>query len=50
MMFKGDISLIFARPVAVSLLAVAVVFIGYRLVGPLLGKKIELKVEEDHTL
>jgi putative tricarboxylic transport membrane protein len=50
MMFKGDILLIFARPVAVCLLAVAVAFIGYRLIAPLFGKKVGLKVEEDNTL
>jgi putative tricarboxylic transport membrane protein len=50
MMFKGDIFLIFARPIAVILLAVAMAFIGYKLVAPLFGKKIELKVEEDDTL
>jgi len=50
MMFKGDISLIFSRPVAVGLLAVAIAFIAYRLLIPLLGKRVALKVEEDRTL
>jgi putative tricarboxylic transport membrane protein len=50
MLFKGDILLILARPVAVALLAVAVAFLGYKLIAPLFGKKIELKVEEDDTL
>ncbi len=50
MMFKGDMSLITGRPLAMVLLAVAVVFVLYRLIAPLLGKKVALKVEEETKL
>ena len=46
MLFKGNPSLIIGRPIAMTLLVLAVVFIVYKFVSPLLGKKIELKVEE----
>ena len=47
MMFKGDLALIAGRPVAVTLLAVAALFIAFKLLSPLFGAKIELKVEEE---
>jgi putative tricarboxylic transport membrane protein len=46
MLFKGNPSLIIGRPIAMTLLVLAVVFIVFKFVSPLLGKKIELKVEE----
>jgi putative tricarboxylic transport membrane protein len=46
MMFKGDLSLIAGRPVAVTLLAVAVLFIAFKFLSPFLGTKIDLKIEE----
>ena len=50
MMFKGDISLIVNRPIAITLLALAVAFLAYKLGAPLFGKKVVLKVEEDDKL
>jgi putative tricarboxylic transport membrane protein len=50
MMFKGDISLIVNRPIAITLLALAFVFLAYKLGAPLFGKKVVLKVEEDDKL
>ena len=47
MMFKGDLALMSGRPVAVILLAVAVLFIAFKLLSPLFGAKIELKVKEE---
>jgi putative tricarboxylic transport membrane protein len=49
MMFKGDMLLITTRPISVALLGFAVLFIAYRVIAPLLGRKV-LKVEEDSTL
>ena len=46
MLFKGNPSLIIGRPMAMTLLVLAIVFIVYKFVSPFLGKKIELKVEE----
>jgi len=50
MMFKGDISLILGRPVAVVLLSLAIIFVAYKLGASLFGRKVGLKVEEDDTL
>ena len=50
MMFKGDISLMADRPLAITLLAFAAAFILYRVVAPLFGKRVSLKVEEDDKL
>jgi putative tricarboxylic transport membrane protein len=47
MMFKGDVSLIFNRPIATTLLALAVAFLAYKFIAPLFGKKVVLKVEDD---
>jgi putative tricarboxylic transport membrane protein len=46
MLFKGNPLLIAGRPVAMTLLSVAIVFILYRIVSSLMGKKIEFKGEE----
>jgi putative tricarboxylic transport membrane protein len=46
MMFKGDFLLIAGRPIAVTLLAVAVLFIAFKFLSPFFGTKIDLKVEE----
>jgi putative tricarboxylic transport membrane protein len=50
MMFRGDMSLIVNRPIAMTLLALAVAFVLYKFVAPLFGKKVALKVEEDDKL
>jgi putative tricarboxylic transport membrane protein len=50
LMFKGDMSLILNRTMAVTLLALAVAFVAYKVIAPLFGKKIEIRVEEDDTL
>ncbi len=50
MMFKGDLSLILGRPVAASAGRGGDNFVAYKLVAPLFGRKIGLKVEEDDTL
>ena len=47
MMFKGDLSLMAGRPIAVTLLAVAALFIAFKLLSPLFGAKITMKVEEE---
>jgi putative tricarboxylic transport membrane protein len=46
MLFKGNPFLIVGRPVAMSLLALAIAFIVYKFISPFFGKKIKLKVEE----
>jgi len=46
MLFKGNPFLIAGRPVAMTLLAAAIVFILYRIVSSLMGKKIEFQGEE----
>ena len=46
MLFKGNPFLIAGRPVAMSLLALAIAFIVYKFISPFFGKKIQLKVEE----
>ena len=45
MLFKGNPLLIIGRPIAMTLLALAIAFIVYKFVSPFFGK-IELKVEE----
>jgi putative tricarboxylic transport membrane protein len=46
MLFKGNLFQIVGRPVAMSLLALAMAFIAYKFISPFFGKKITLKVEE----
>ena len=46
MLFKGNPFLIVGRPVAMTLLALAIAFIGYKFLSPFWGKKISLKGEE----
>lgn len=46
MMFKGNFLLMTGRPVAMSLLAIAILFIVFKSAAPFFGKKIALKVEE----
>jgi putative tricarboxylic transport membrane protein len=46
MLFKGNPLLIAGRPIAMTLLVFAIVFIIYRIVSSLLGKKITLGGEE----
>ncbi len=50
LMFQGDIALVVTRPLALSMLALALAFLVYRFVAPLFGRKYELKIEEDGTL
>jgi len=50
MMFKGDLTLIFNRPLAAALIGVALAFLTYRFLGPLFGKKVDIKLEEEDKL
>jgi putative tricarboxylic transport membrane protein len=50
MLFKGSISPIADRPVALVFLAIAALFIGYKLISAFYGEKLKLKIEEDDTL
>lgn len=50
LMFKGDVALIVDRPLAVTMLSLALAFIAYRLIARLRGKPIALKVEEGKAL
>jgi putative tricarboxylic transport membrane protein len=50
MMFKGNISPMVDRPIAIAFLALAVLFVGYRMVSPFFGKKIKMKIGEADTL
>jgi hypothetical protein len=50
MMFKGNISPIVDRPIALVFLALAGLFVGYKLVSFFFGKKSKLKIEEAGTL
>jgi putative tricarboxylic transport membrane protein len=50
MMFKGNIFLIFGRPIATTLIGVAVAFLAYKFLAPLFGKKVEIRVEEEDNL
>ena len=50
LMFKGDVSLVVDRPLAITLLALAGAFLAYKFVAPLFGKKYALKVDEGKSL
>lgn len=50
LMFKGDVALIVDRPLAVTMLSLAMAFIAYRLIARFRGKPIALKVEEGKAL
>jgi hypothetical protein len=50
MMFKGDLTLIFGRPLAATLIGVAVAFLAYKFLAPLFGKKVDIKLEEEDKL
>lgn len=50
MMFKGDVSLVAGRPVALTLLVLAALFVAYRILAPLFGRKYAIKVAGDDTL
>jgi putative tricarboxylic transport membrane protein len=50
LMFKGDVTLVADRPLSVTLLALAAVFLAYKAMAPFLGKKPALKVEEGKNL
>jgi putative tricarboxylic transport membrane protein len=48
MLFKGNPLLIVDRPLSLTLLLIAAAFILYKLVSPLFGKKIKIKIEESN--
>jgi putative tricarboxylic transport membrane protein len=50
MMFRGDVTLVAERPVALTLLVLAALFVAYRLAVALRGRKFALAVGEDKTL
>jgi putative tricarboxylic transport membrane protein len=50
MMFKGDLTLILGRPLATVMIGVAFVFVAFKLIAPLFGKKVEIRVEEEDKL
>ena len=50
MMFRGDVTLVAERPVALTLLVLAALFLAYRLAVALRGRKFVLAVGEDKTL
>lgn len=50
LMFKGDVTLVADRPLSLALLALAVAFLAYRIMAPLMGKKSALKIEEGKSL
>lgn len=50
LMFRGDVTMVVERPVSVTLLALAVAFLAYKVAAPFFGKKFPLVVEEDKTL
>jgi putative tricarboxylic transport membrane protein len=50
LMFKGDVTLVADRPLSLALLALAVAFLAYRIMAPLVGKKSALKIEEGKSL
>jgi putative tricarboxylic transport membrane protein len=50
MMFRGDISLIGGRPIAMTFLCVAAAYLVYRFISTRYFKKIQLKVAEDENV
>jgi len=50
MMFKGDMSLITGRPIAMVFLSVAAAYLFLKIVSAVFSKKIDLKVEEEDKL
>jgi hypothetical protein len=46
MLLKGDLTLIAYRPIAATLLATALLFILFKLISFLWGRKIDLKIKE----
>lgn len=50
LMFKGDVSLMVDRPIALALLALATAFLAYRLVAPFFGRKYTLQAEEGKSV
>ena len=49
-MFRGDVSLVADRPVSLTLLALAAVFLAYKFAAPHFGKQFPLQIEEDSKL
>ena len=50
MMFKGDVTLVAERPVAMTLLVLAVLFVAYKVVAPFFGRQYAIKLGDDDTL
>jgi putative tricarboxylic transport membrane protein len=50
MMFKGDMSLILARPIATIFLSVALAYLIFKMASALFSKKIDLRVEQEDKL
>jgi putative tricarboxylic transport membrane protein len=50
LMFQGNVALVVDRPLAMTLLCLAIAFIAYRLTAPLWGKRYALKVDESKAL
>jgi putative tricarboxylic transport membrane protein len=50
LMFKGDVTLVADRPLALTLLALAVAFLAYKIAAPLFGSKRALTIGEGRSL
>jgi len=50
MMFKGDVSVITERPIAMVFLSIAAAYLFLKIVSAVFSKKIDLKVEEEDKL
>lgn len=50
MMFKGDVTLIVGRPIALIFLCITAVYLFYKLISYLFGKKLNITFEEDDAL
>jgi putative tricarboxylic transport membrane protein len=50
LMFRGDVSMIAGRPLAVALLGLALAFVAYRIVAPLRRGRYTLDIEEGKSL
>ena len=50
LMFKGDVTLVADRPLALTLLALAAAFLAYKLAAPLFGSKRTLNIGEGRSL
>jgi putative tricarboxylic transport membrane protein len=50
LMFRGDVALVSQRPLAMTLLAIAVLFLAYRVLSRFVGRKPVLSMEEGRAL